>query len=118
MLSSSLEYSPIPSDGIGKDASLAYGKTKRLFAIYILARPDRGERYWHVPVIGRSHNDGVDIGACSQISKVAVAPTAPESTVSPLTGVVLFNGTTGRFAPQVFAFIAVAVGVWTVLGPT
>jgi hypothetical protein len=118
MLSSGLKYSPVPAYGIGKNAPLAYGETKRLLTIYVLARPDRSKPYRHMPVIGSSYNDRVDIGARDQLSKVTVAPTTPES-AGPASGrIVLLNGLPSRLPSQVFALIAVTVGVRAVLGST
>jgi len=113
-----LEYSPVSAYGIGKNTPSTDGKAQRLFAIYILASPDRRKRYWHMPVIGRSDDDRVDISASYQLSKIVVALTAPES-AGPASGcIVLLNGLSSRFPSQVLAFIAIAVGVRAVFGPT
>ena len=99
MLSAGLKYSPVAPHRIGKNTPLAYGETQRLFTIYVLVGLDRRKRYRHMPVVGGSHNNRVDIRARNQISEVVVALTTLESAGTAFARVVLLNGLPSRSPP-------------------
>ena len=72
LLAADLDDGAVLADHFGHDPPLADRHGHRLLAVDRLARLDRRDRHGHVPVVGRGHDDPVDVVPGEHFAKVAV----------------------------------------------